>query len=224
MKRSGGVSPARVSASRTRSSRSAAPPPSPWTRSGSSTVARTRKRGSSDSYGSWKISWACRRSARILPLDTLTMSSPRKRIVPDSGSTRRRIDWAVVVLPLPDSPTSASISPLRSENETPSTAWTARFGRRAAAPTRPRGTGKRVTRFSTSSRTGSPFSLTTPPSWPDRSEWHAARWSVPVETSRGLILAHGANELSQRSVNGQPVSSRSSRGGVPGMETTSSSP
>ncbi len=87
------------------------------------------------------------------------MSSPWNRIVPESASTSRRIVWAVVVLPLPDSPTSASISPSVSENVTPSTARTARLGRRASVPTNPRGTGKWVTRFSTSRRGGPPFSL-----------------------------------------------------------------
>ena len=69
------------------------------------------------------------------------MSWPRKRIVPATGSTSRIAVWAVVVLPHPDSPTSASISPSATENETPSTAWTTSSGRRAIVATNPRGTG-----------------------------------------------------------------------------------
>ena len=48
---------------------------------------------------------------------------------------------AIEVLPQPDSPTSATISPAAIVNETPSTACTVSWGRRAMVPTIPRGTG-----------------------------------------------------------------------------------
>ena len=68
-------------------------------------------------------------------------SLPRKRIDPLSFSTIRTTLCAVVVLPQPDSPTSASISPGATLNVTPSTACTCSFGARRTAPTKPRGTG-----------------------------------------------------------------------------------
>ena len=69
------------------------------------------------------------------------ISRPRNRITPLSLSTIRITVCAVVVLPQPDSPTSATISPGAIVNDTPSTACTVSLGRRAMAPTRPRGTG-----------------------------------------------------------------------------------
>src|SRR5947209_2910734 len=87
------------------------------------------------------------------------MSVPSKRIGPAVGPTSRRAVRATVVFPHPLSPTSPKISPGRSENETPSTAWTAR-----SPPQRMRAipgsfTGKCLTRSCTSriaSVTGSP--------------------------------------------------------------------
>src|SRR5262249_8788780 len=54
---------------------------------------------------------------------------PRKRILPPTirpggSATSRRIDSEVTLFPLPDSPTTASVSPSRTSNETPSTART----------------------------------------------------------------------------------------------------
>ena len=66
---------------------------------------------------------------------------PRKRIEPASLSTIRITVWAVLVLPQPDSPTSATISPAPTVNETPSTARTAVRGARLRAPNMPRGIG-----------------------------------------------------------------------------------
>src|SRR5262249_44984714 len=54
--------------------------------------------------------------------------------------------------------------------------------------------------------------------------WHAARWPGATRVSTGWSRAHGSKYESQRGRNGHPVISRSSRGGAPGMETTSSSP
>ena len=43
---------------------------------------------------------------------------------PGGWATSRRIDSAVTLLPLPDSPTTASVSPALTSNDTPSTART----------------------------------------------------------------------------------------------------
>ena len=52
------------------------------------------------------------------------MSTPRKRIDPAVGSSSRTSPRISVVLPQPDSPTTPSVSPAASENETSETAWT----------------------------------------------------------------------------------------------------
>ncbi len=87
------------------------------------------------------------------------MSVPFSRMVPDVEFTIRRMVCAVLVLPQPDSPTRASISPRASEKLIPSTACTRRRGSRASRPVRLRRTGYCVTRLSTSS---SGASLTAP--------------------------------------------------------------
>src|SRR5215208_5554724 len=53
-----------------------------------------------------------------------SMSSPSKITSPSVGSRRRRTRRARVLLPHPDSPTSPSVSPRRTERSTPSTAFT----------------------------------------------------------------------------------------------------
>ena len=200
-----------------------APPPSPWTSSGSSTVSRTRKRGSSDSYGSWKMSCTSRRRAAQL-------CARRRRRCPRRGSERprtrastsRRIVCAVVVLPLPDSPTSASISPSRSEKETPSTARTVqlRAAREGAdEPAWNREVGDEVLDLE---QRRPPFSLTG-----ERRHdaalsagslrWHAAAWPV-VGREQPRLHRRAGRERPSRSAarTGSPTISRSRRGGVPG--------
>ena len=49
-------------------------------------------------------------------------------MVPSRGSTIRVTDWARVVLPDPDSPTRATVSPAPTVSETPSRARTVRRG------------------------------------------------------------------------------------------------
>ena len=56
------------------------------------------------------------------------MSVPRRRTVPLSIGTRRRSARPVVDLPDPDSPTSPSVSPVRTARSTPFTARTLAFG------------------------------------------------------------------------------------------------
>ena len=55
--------------------------------------------------------------------ESVVSSSPSSFTEPEVGSTRRTTDFAVVVLPQPDSPTSASVSPRSTVKETSSTAW-----------------------------------------------------------------------------------------------------
>ena len=85
------------------------------------------------------------------------MSAPFRRIDPEVGSTSRRMVCAVEVLPHPDSPTRATISPFRRVKETPSTARTTCRGWRETVPTSPRRTGYWVWR-SVTSRSGGPES------------------------------------------------------------------
>jgi hypothetical protein len=53
------------------------------------------------------------------------MSSPRNNTRPAVGSSSRTTSRLVVVFPHPDSPTSPSVSPADTENDTSSTARTA---------------------------------------------------------------------------------------------------
>src|SRR5215213_365792 len=70
-------------------------------------------------------------------------------ICPAVGSSSRVTSRPVVVLPQPDSPTSDSVSPWRTEKSTPSTAWTAATGRLNTPPR----TGKCLTSPVTDSST-----------------------------------------------------------------------
>ena len=84
----------------------------------------TRLRGFSDAYGSWKIIIISRRNGRISARDSLVMSWPRNVNRPPVGSSSFMMQRAIVDLPQPDSPTTPSVSPSRSANDTPSTAFT----------------------------------------------------------------------------------------------------
>jgi len=108
----------------------------------------TRLRGFSDAYGSWKIIIISRRNGRISVRESLVMSWPRKVIFPSVGSSSFMMQRAIVDLPQPDSPTTPRVSPSRSVNETPSTAFTEAT---SFWKTMPRVTGKCFFRFSTTS-------------------------------------------------------------------------
>ena len=84
----------------------------------------TRLRGFSDAYGSWKIIIISRRNGRISARESREMSWPRNRIEPLVGSSSFITQRAIVDLPQPDSPTTPSVSPSWSANDTPSTAFT----------------------------------------------------------------------------------------------------
>ena len=74
------------------------------------------------SKGSWKIIWNPLRSRRSVRPRTRVMSTPPIDTAPDVASSSRMIVRAMVVLPQPDSPTSATISRSRISRSTPSTA------------------------------------------------------------------------------------------------------
>ena len=69
------------------------------------------------------------------------MSVPFSRMAPPAGLTMPRMVWTVLVLPQPDSPTRAIISPLAREKLTPSTACTHRLGWPVTTCVSPRRTG-----------------------------------------------------------------------------------
>ncbi len=81
-----------------------------------------------------------RRSRRRSLWPSFVTSVPSKRTLPLSAWTSRRTACAVEVLPQPDSPTSATISPFATLSDTPDTAFTWSCGRRRTAPESPRGT------------------------------------------------------------------------------------
>ena len=97
----------------------------PWTLHGAATIVPTVCRGFSDEYGSWKIICDVAAQRAQLRARAWVMSRPSKTILPPVGSSSRVISRPVVVLPQPDSPTSASVSPARTSKSTPSTARTA---------------------------------------------------------------------------------------------------
>ena len=111
------------SAHTTRSSRSD-PDPAPWITSGSSTICRIVMYGSRLVNGSWNIPCARRRKPLSRFSCISVMSSPSKITLPAVGCNSRNDTRPSVVLPLPDSPTTAIVSSRSSESVTPSSART----------------------------------------------------------------------------------------------------
>ncbi len=72
-----------------------------------------------------------RRAARIRALENPSTFSPRNDTSPEVGSISRSMQRPVVLLPLPDSPTSPNVSPSSIVKLTSSTALTTVFSRRA---------------------------------------------------------------------------------------------
>ena len=97
----------------------------PWIENGSPMIEPTVLRGFSDEYGSWKIICASRRNSISSLGEMSAISRPSNLIEPLVGSSRRSSSRPVVDLPQPDSPTSPSVSPRLTSNDTPSTACTA---------------------------------------------------------------------------------------------------
>ena len=98
--------------------------------SGSATMSRTLRRGLSEEIGSWKIICTWVRSVRRSPRLSVVSSVSPKRMVPEVARSTWTMARPVVDLPQPDSPTSPSVSPLRSEKLMPATACTAVLPRR----------------------------------------------------------------------------------------------
>ena len=92
-------------------------------RSGSATISPADMRGFERGVGILEDDLQVLRRWRICSADSVVSSSPSSCTEPEVGSIRRTTDLAVVVLPQPDSPTSASVSPRATVNETSSTAW-----------------------------------------------------------------------------------------------------
>jgi hypothetical protein len=101
-------------------------------RSGSAMMAETGIRGSSAPNGSWNTIWIERRAAR-------SSGRPWNRTLPALGICKPATTLPSVLLPLPLSPTSASVSPGIIARLTSSTACNCRF-----APNQPPPTGKRT--------------------------------------------------------------------------------
>ena len=91
---------------------------------GSPTCMPTVSAGLSELIGSWKIiAMRLPRTLLISASDNFKRSRPSNRICPPSitpggSGIRRRIDSAVTLLPEPDSPTIARVSPTPTSNET----------------------------------------------------------------------------------------------------------
>ena len=129
-----GLRPTLTSRFATRSSRSLADEASLWMMKASPRIAPTVMRGLSEANGSWNTIWMSRRIARRSSPSRPSTFLPSKTISPSEGSIRRITQRAVVDLPQPDSPTSPSVSPRFTANETPSTAWTRAISRDSSPP------------------------------------------------------------------------------------------
>jgi len=128
-RRSGSGMPtrARSSVARTRAAAGAMPR---WISSPSVIWRPMESTGFSEVIGSWKIMAISRpRTRRISSSDSVSRSRPLNRtrpptIRPAGTATSRMMDSALTLLPQPDSPTSATVSPSWMSQETPSTART----------------------------------------------------------------------------------------------------
>ena len=92
--------------------------------SGSPSVCSTVLRGFSDANGFWNTICTRWRNSAIFALSAPATSSPSISRRPDVGASII-VSWrASVDLPQPDSPTTASVLPRSSENDTPLSAFT----------------------------------------------------------------------------------------------------
>ena len=131
---SAAASPTACSSASTRARCSAAPAARPCSRSGSATMSSTFQRGFRLAYGSWKIICMRRRSARSRAgaASSAIVSWPSNSTWPRVGAYSPTSSRATVLLPQPDSPTSASVRPRPIEKLTPSTACTTWRGLRSS--------------------------------------------------------------------------------------------
>ena len=115
---------------------------------GSSRIRPTVWRAFSDSIGSWNTICISRRSARhSRAVELRQVAALEQNVAADRFGSRFSNVRPTVVLPQPDSPTSPSVSPRSSVNDTPSTACTSPT-LRSNTPAR---TGKCLVRLRTSS-------------------------------------------------------------------------
>ena len=172
--------------------------------------------------------WKSPRRRRSSPPRSRVSSTPSKRTSPALGRMSCRIALPTVVLPQPDSPTSASVRPDPMASETPSTArtWaTVRF----RIPLR---IGKwTLSCFTSSSAAVAPpcFSAV-PASWnaigPASSSslrWQRTAWPAAIGVQPGASAKQRSNACSQRSAKRHKGKSLVSGGTCPLM-TASSAP
>ena len=79
----------------------------PKTVSGWPTVSPMVLRGFSEPYGFWKMYWICRRDSVLRDRADVSSSLSPSRMLPVQSRCSPAIERAVVVLPEPDSPTTA---------------------------------------------------------------------------------------------------------------------
>ena len=77
------------------------------TESGWPTVSPIVLRGFSEPYGFWKMYWICRRFSVLRARADFSSSMSPRRMLPVQLWCKPAIERAVVVLPEPDSPTTA---------------------------------------------------------------------------------------------------------------------
>jgi hypothetical protein len=141
----------------------------PWRSSGRTMWCATSCTGFSDPNGSWKTIWTRPRySSEARRPSFFKTSTPSSSSAPASGCSRRRTMRASVLLPLPDSPTSATASPRRTSKQTSSAATT-----RRARPANP--AEANVLRIPRSSRRGGPETVGSACTTPPISENHFVR-------------------------------------------------
>ena len=87
--------------------------------SGSSSACPTVLRGLSDAYGFWNTICTRVRSGATSPADADVVSVASTTSLPDVGGSINVKTLASVDLPHPDSPTTASVRPAASSNDTP---------------------------------------------------------------------------------------------------------
>ncbi len=98
-------------------------PVSPQARNGSLIASRMRCLGLRLAAGSWNTICAARRACLRGSPRSDVISCPARMTCPEVTGDRPRIARPIVDFPLPDSPTSASVSPERRSKVTPLTAW-----------------------------------------------------------------------------------------------------
>src|SRR5581483_9168061 len=155
---------------------------------GSATCMPTVSAGLSDDIGSWKImAILLPRMSRMPASSSLKRSRPSKitspfSIRPGGEGIRRMIERAVTLLPEPDSPTSATVSPASMSKDTSST-----------AVSRPRSVLKRVVRLRTC-RSG--WAMCGPANTRLRRNWNRVGRAVsPPRKGRGTAPATSVAHL-----------------------------